>query len=59
MDKFVGDFAERKFEELVKKLNSKKKLSPRERMLTREMIEVIGDDFLKWKLLDLLDEKQS
>ena len=59
MDKFVGDFAERKFEELVKKLNRNKKLSPRERMLTREMIEVIGDDFLKWKLLDLLDEKQS
>ena len=59
MDKFVGDFAERKFEELVKKLNRNKKLSLRERMLTREMIEVIGDDFLKWKLLDLLDEKQS
>lgn len=59
MDKFVGDFAERKFEELVKKLNRNKKLSQRERMLTREMIEVIGDDFLKWKLLDLLDEKQS
>ena len=59
MDKFVGDFAERKFEELVKKLNRKKKLSPSERKLTREMIDVIGDDFLKWKLLDLLDEKRS
>ena len=59
MDKFVGDFAERKFEELVKKLNRKKKLSPWERKLTREMIDVIGDDFLKWKLLDLLDEKRS
>lgn len=59
MDKFVGDFAERKFEELVKKLNRKKKLSPSERKLMREMIDVIGDDFLKWKLLDLLDEKLS
>lgn len=59
MDKFVGDFAERKFEELVMKLNRKKKLSPWERKLTREMIDVIGDNFLKWKLLDLLDEKRS
>lgn len=59
MDKFVGDFAERKFEELVKKLNRNKKLSPMEQSVSREMIEVIGDDFLRWKLLDLLDEKQS
>lgn len=59
MDKFVGDFAEKKFEELVKKLNEKKELSPIEQSLFRELIEIIGDDFLKWKLLDLLDEKRS
>lgn len=57
MDKFVGDFAERKFEELVTKLNRKKKLSPREIQIAKDTIGLIGDEFLKWKLKDLLNER--
>ena len=59
MTKFVGDFAGSKFEELVAKLNRKKKLSPREMQIAKDTIALIGDEFLKWKLTELLNERNA
>lgn len=59
MNKFVGDFAGRKFEELVAKLNRKKKLSPREMQIAKDTIALIGDEFLKLKLTELLNERKT
>ena len=59
MNKFVGEFAERKFEELVAKLNRNKKLSPREMKIAEDTIALIGDEFLKWKLTELLNERKA
>lgn len=59
MNKFVGDFAGSKFEELVTKLNRKKKLSPEEMQNAKDTIALIGDEFLKWKLTDLLNDRKE
>lgn len=59
MNRFVGDFAGRKFEELVAKLNRQKKLSSREKQIAKDTIALIGDEFLKWKLTDLLNERKT
>ena len=59
MNKFVGDFAGSKFEELVAKLNRKKKLSPREMQIAKDTIALIGDGFLKCKLTELLNERKA
>lgn len=59
MKKFVGNYAEAKFDELVSKLNRRKRLSSREVDIIKNTISLIGDEFLRWKLTDLLNEREA
>ena len=59
MDKFVGDFAESKFDGIVKRLNNDEALTGEERKRLVKTIALIGDDYLRRKLSELLAEEHD
>ncbi|MFA9372804.1 MAG: AAA family ATPase [Poseidonibacter sp.] len=53
----MGEFAKDKINNLIKVLNSKRKVSKKNQEYYKHLISIIGEPFLKEKLLKMYDEK--
>jgi hypothetical protein len=57
MSEFVGEFAHEKLDMLIKKVNQKKRLKEDEYKRLKEEVNLVGDDFIREKLNERLDER--
>lgn len=57
MSEFVGEFAHEKLDLLIKKVNQKKRLKEDEYQRLKEEVNLVGDDFIREKLNERLDER--
>lgn len=59
MDKFVGDFAENKYHELIDRIERADSSKQQELMDIRQQVSLIGDDYLRTCLMAALSNKFS
>ena len=57
MKEFVGEFAHAKLDQLIEKINQKKNLTEKEYQLLKAEVNLVGDDFIREKLIERLDER--
>lgn len=59
MNDFVGEFAHEKLDELIKRVNLKEKLEEEAYQQLKAEVDRIGDDFIREKLIEKLNERIS
>ena len=57
MSEFVGEFAHEKLDLLIKMVNQKKRLREDEYQRLKAEVNLVGDDFIREKLNERLDER--
>jgi len=53
----VGEFAHEKLDQLIKKVNQRKRLTEDEYNRVKAEVNLVGDDFIREKLNERLDER--